>query len=78
MYKLAVNHDGFAIRYITCPLTEDICVLAVQQNGLALQFINDEFQTQNICNLAVFQNSSALQYVSDRFKTKDIYDLANQ
>jgi hypothetical protein len=40
------------------------CLLAVQQNGLALRYVHE--QTNGICLIAVQQNSSALEYVKDQ------------
>ena len=39
----------------------EICKLAVQENGLALQFVKN--QTEKICELAVQQDEIALQFV---------------
>lgn len=52
----------------------EICKMAVQQNGIALQFI--EKQTEEICKLAVQQNGWALQYVISQ--TEEICKLAIQ
>ena len=38
--------------------TEEICKLAVQQNGNALEFV--KYQTEELCKLAVQQNGNAL------------------
>ena len=43
--------------------TPDICMAAVRQNGLALQFVKE--QTPDICMAAVRQNAMALQYVKN-------------
>jgi len=42
----------------------EICKLAVQQHGLALQFVRN--QTDELCRLAVQQNGEALQFVQNR------------
>jgi len=62
---LAVQKDGFAIRYVKDPLllTEELCSLAVRRNGAALQYIDIENQTKEICISAVRQNKDAIQYV---------------
>jgi len=41
--------------------TPEICLAAVQQNGLALEFVND--QTPEICMAAVQQNELATKYI---------------
>ena len=87
--KLAVQQNGFALKYISEEKqTEEICStlfeckleasllskLAVQQNGYALQFVKK--QTEEICKLAVQQNAYALQFVKDQ--TEEICKLAVQ
>lgn len=49
-------------------LSDEICELAVRQNGLALQYVKN--QTDKICKLAVQQYGFALQYVKN--KTNEI------
>jgi len=52
----------------------EICKLTVQQNGLALQYVQN--QTDEICRLAVQQNGLTLQYVQNQ--TDEICKLAVQ
>ncbi len=54
----------------------ELCLRAVKQNGLALQFINDKFKEEHLCFVAVYQNGLALQFVSDECKTYDICYIA--
>jgi hypothetical protein len=42
------------------PQTEEICKLAVQQNGMALQYVKE--QTEELCKLAVQQNEFRYSY----------------
>jgi hypothetical protein len=44
------------------PQTPEICLAAVQLDGSALQFVNN--QTPEICLAAVTQNGLALDYVT--------------
>ena len=53
---------------------EEICKLAVQQYGSALQFVKN--QTEDICKLAVQQDGYVLQYVKNQ--TEEICKLAVQ
>jgi hypothetical protein len=53
-------------------LKEEICKLAVQQNGDALRYVKN--QTEEICKLAVQQNGDALKYVKNQ--TEEICELA--
>ena len=45
------------------PALDDVPKSAVQNNGLALQYVKN--QTDEICNLAVQENELALQYVKN-------------
>ena len=54
--------------------TETLIKIAVQQNGLALQYVSD--QTDDMCKLAVQENGLALEFVND--KTFDICMIALQ
>ena len=50
--------------------TEEMCKIAVQENGLALQYVHEKNKTEEICKLAVQQNQNALQYVPNKNKTE--------
>ena len=56
--------------------SKELCELAVQQDGRALQLVKDKFITKELCNIAVIQNGFALQYVKDEFITKELCELA--
>ena len=43
--------------------------MAVQQDGLALQFVPKDKRTDKICEMAVLQNKYALQYVPKNKRT---------
>ena len=45
-------------------VTPEICMVAVTQNGMALQFITD--QTPELCMAAVTQNGLALEHVDEQ------------
>ena len=46
---------------------------AVKSNGIALQFIKDEYKTEQICLEAVKSNGMALQFIKDEHRTEQIY-----
>ena len=48
--------------------TEEICKLAVKQNGNALRYVKPELMTDEICQLAIQQNPDSKCYVK---KTKN-------
>jgi hypothetical protein len=50
--------------------TPELCMAAVQQNGMALRMISTEFQTLEIAIAAVKQNREAIRYVLPHY----IYD----
>jgi hypothetical protein len=52
--------------------TDEICKLAVKQNGEALKYV--ENQTDEICKLAVQTNGCALKYVKN--SSKEIIEIA--
>jgi len=52
----------------------EICKLAVQQHGMALQYVKK--QTEEICKLAVQQNGLAIQFVKEQ--TEELCKLAVQ
>ena len=69
MYKLAVGQNGCAIKYINSLISDyvNICKLAVQQSGFALEFVDkdkmNDTEYQQICDLAVKQNPNAQKYI---------------
>lgn len=68
-WLIIFNHSCIAFEYIKNQ-TEELCVLAVQRNGLLLRYVKE--QTKEICKLAILQNYRALQYVKN--PTDDMYD----
>jgi hypothetical protein len=66
--------DWKALEYVN-EQTEEICKLAVQQDGYALQFVKE--QTEEICKLAVHHKYGwALQFVKEQ--TEELCKLAVQ
>jgi hypothetical protein len=63
--ELATSQDGSVLRLISKPnQTEKICLLAVQQNGYALEHVH--IQTDKICIAAVQQIGLALKFVNNK------------
>lgn len=61
-----LQYDGTALEYILAEnQTEDVCKMAVRQNGLALQYVRIE-QTELMCMIAVQQNNYALKFVKNK------------
>ncbi len=65
--ELSVRQNGMTLTCISFGnRTYEICKFAVQQNGMALEYILN--QTEEICKLAILQNSAALKYVKIKIK----------
>ena len=67
-----VSKDGLLLKYIKKP-TKDIILMAIQQNGMSLQFVPIEFKTKDIILMAVQQNGMSLQFAPDEFKTRILF-----
>ena len=61
-----LRSNGLELQYVK--QTFDLCIVAVKQNGLALEFVNN--QTEEICIAAVINNGFALEFV--KHQTEDI------
>ena len=61
-----------------CPevVTEEICIIAVKQNGLLLKVIQIPYRTKSVCQFAVTNNPYALEFVPIEHKTNYIILLA--
>ena len=55
--------------------TEEICLAAVKQRGLAIQYVKD--QTEAICLEAVNSDPNALQYIKDQTEEVCLQALKN-
>lgn len=63
----AVYYQGLYLKYVRPDLiTNDICLLAVNQCGAALEFVPRHFQTQEVCEDALNNEGTALQYVYEQ------------
>lgn len=62
--RYAIKKNGFALQLIN-KQTEQLCILAVQRDCDAFQYVKEEFQTPYICKLAVGQNYNNLKYVKN-------------
>lgn len=62
--ELALKANGLHIKRVANP-TYLNCLLAVQMNGLALQFISDNFKTNELQMAAVKSDGRALQFCID-------------
>lgn len=65
----AVRSFGYAIQYVRTQ-TENIALLAVTQDGLSLEYVDEEFHTEYVITRAINQNSLAFKFAKN--KTYDI------
>jgi hypothetical protein len=63
MCIMAVKYEGCLLKYIPDPDYE-ICKLAVENNGLALEYVKKQFCTAEIISIAVNNNPEAIQFVN--------------
>ena len=73
--KFLTNHDlwieilrqsGDYIQYYRGEKPQNLCIEAVKQNGLSLQYIEGPYQTEEICLYAVNNDWNSLQYVKNQ------------
>jgi hypothetical protein len=69
-----IKNNGLAIINIKDPSPE-LCLAAVQQNGMALRMISAEYQTLELAIAAVKQDKNAIRYVLPQFE-KDCFILS--
>jgi hypothetical protein len=62
--RAAISRSGWVLRYVTSKRTDELRLLAVQQNGRMLEYVRK--QTPEICLAAVQQCGAALQYVKQQ------------
>ena len=74
--KIAVRRgDGDTIRHVPTELmTEELCMIAVQRNGMSLQNIPSYNQTNEICEMALKNNIHAMRNVPSEMITKELLD----
>ena len=56
--------------------TEELCRLAVSNDGWALRYVPEELRTEELCRVAVSNNGKALEYVPDRLRTEELCRVA--
>ena len=76
VYFKMLKHDGLTLRNIPLEDRKSLCAnsleKAVQQNGLALEFVPLELRTESLCSIAVSQNPRALRWVPSQFKSIEL------
>jgi hypothetical protein len=65
--KLAVQQTSHALKYVKDKfLTDEIYKLAVQQNGILLQFVKN--QTFQLCDFALSLSQDNYEYIEDKVR----------
>ena len=72
--KAVIEYDGNSIEYImpTTPRYNELCKIAVSQDGNALYYVPENLRTEELCKIAVSDNWYALQYVPENLITDEI------
>jgi hypothetical protein len=63
-----VRENGRMLRCIV-DKTYDVCLEAVGQNGMALEYVPEEYKDIVMCQVAVNRNGCALMYVPEELRT---------
>lgn len=66
LWKETLRNSGDMIQHYRGEMPEHLCIEAVKQNGLALQWIESPYQTENVCMYAVYSDWHSLQYVHNQ------------
>ena len=78
--RLAIENDGTAIKSVSMKLiTDNLCGIAVSQNGLALRYISEKhlkYLNQKLCKIAVENNGRAIKYVPTKYIDKEMIAAA--
>ena len=76
-YKQILNKSGLFICDIPkIKQTDELCTIAVKENGWALEYISEDKKTDKLCEIAVRQNGSILQHVPEDKKTDQLCEIA--
>jgi hypothetical protein len=57
-------------------MTEEICKIAVSQNGYDLRFVPEQMRIKKLSKIAVAKNGYALQFVPVEIKTEEVCKIA--
>jgi len=74
LYRIALQQDGLLLKYVRPSQTRELCELAVQQNGDALEFVWKSYRTPELCMLAVKSKGmgKAVYWVPDEERTPEL------
>jgi Domain of unknown function (DUF4116) len=75
LFYWAIEQNGMTLQHVP-EITLDLCRLAVEQNGLALEYVYINNKTPELCRLAVEQNGRALHHVPENYWTPKLCRIA--
>jgi len=79
LIMLAVSQDAFILQYLPGKMRHDpdILKVAVETNGFALQFVDEQFQTRELVRKAVTSRGGCLRFAASHWrKDREIVKLA--
>lgn len=66
--EIALDIDGLNLRDVDINVkTDNLCKIAVKQNGLAIEFVDN--QNSAICISAIYQNAHSIKHISNQTET---------
>jgi hypothetical protein len=65
IYMKKVKENGHELRYLPYQ-TYELCLAAVEENGTALQYVDDEYKTNDLLMAAVKSSCQALKYIPEQ------------
>jgi hypothetical protein len=69
LWKETLRHSGDMIQHYHGAKPEYLCIEAVKQNGLSLQWIEYPYQTEDVCMYAIHSDWNSLQFVHNQTET---------
>lgn len=91
LHKTLLEINGLTLQYLVSKsgnllindikqnnTVEELCKIAVQNNGLALQFVPKMYLCAELCNIAVKKNELAIQFVPYEYLSIDLCKYALQ
>jgi ferritin-like protein len=58
--------------------TQEVCLAAVKQNGVSIEYVPEKIITKKLCLVAAKQNGYAIRYIPSKFQTEEICLAANK
>jgi hypothetical protein len=76
--KSVLDLRGLSIQYIipSTPKYNELCKIAVLQNGDAFSYIPEEYRTFELCKIAVSYDGDSISYVPEKFRTFELCKIA--